>query len=268
MEFGEALKSAQGLVKSLKALTETGLEPAKHAEALDGLAAALRDFLQRLPPAEVEAESRTLAEALESQLSSRREELLREAKSQGIPYRRYEGYDRVGPFKLTYSGKKKLRVELGSEWVEDLEEPRGAELFQKIMALQKQLESRPFDREVFFKQLKTAYRLASEGAADGDGWVPVRRVYACLSLVRNSQVEAFLQQPEKKHFEEYSTVAFVYDLARFGKDSWSSGQDSVQTRTPNMATLSAKGKSFTLPNLVEAEGNGPQLAVLRIRPRE
>jgi len=72
-----------------------------------------------------------------------------------------------------------------------------------------------------------------------------------------------VNKPSTRSFRGYSSAQFVFDLARFGRKDWSSGDETLRGQTPNMNTAAA-GKSLTLPNLDELDKLGHQFALVRI----
>jgi len=215
---------------------------------------------------QLETEINTIQENLAAFKQQRREILLQAAKAAEVPHKRYSDYDRITPFKISYRDKRVI-LEVGSERYKEVEEVDGQRLFEIIQENRALLENEPFDRGVFFHNLKQAYRLAREKLRPPDGWVPIRPLYSYLVLIKHVDLPDFIKKPEAKNFHHYSSSQFVYDLARFGRQEWSYGDEILRTRTPNMVTV-ASGQAVTLPNLNSVESPGPQLAVLKIEKRE
>jgi len=210
----------------------------------------------------LDQEAEVVRKRLEDALEHRRESLLKAARDANLSQKRFGEFDRVGPFKVSYKGKRVL-LELGSEPVTDFEVTDGAETLAKIQQQSAALEAQPFSREEFFRSVRDAIRLARERGKDRDGWVPVRLLHVYVALLRNLQFEDFAKRPGPRTFRDYPSAQFVFDLARFGKTEWSCGDEILRGEPPNMATV-ASGKSVTLPNLLDTEKLGPQLARVRI----
>jgi hypothetical protein len=195
-------------------------------------------------------------------VENQREGLRTAARHANVFQKQFGAFDRIGPFKVSYKGRK-VSLELGSEPLADLEATDGQQAFASIQQILATLEETPFSREDFFRSVKDAIRLAREHGKDRDGWVPVRLLYVYVALLRNLQFDDFAKRPSPRTFREYSSAQFVFDLARFGKIEWSCGDEILRGEPPNMTTA-ASGKSVTLPNLVDMEKLGPQLARVRI----
>jgi hypothetical protein len=264
MDLNAYLKGLQRLVTALKKLHA----PKKPAgddllaeslnQAIDAEKALNLSELRRT----LEHEVKEVRERLETSLDHRRETLLKAARNANLAHKRFGDFDRVGPFKVTYRGKK-VSLELGSESVVDFEAVDGASILTTIQQRLTTLSAEPFSREEFFRILKDALRLARERGKDREGWVPVRLLYGYVALLRNLDFENFVKKPSPRNFRDYTSAQFVFDLARFGQDGWSCGDETLRAETTNMATVSA-GKAMTLPSLNEIETLGHQLARLRI----
>ncbi len=199
---------------------------------------------------------------IDTSLEQRRETLLVESRKAGFLAKRFGDYDRIDIFRVTYRGKK-VRLEVGSELLEEFVESDGLKVLEKIQEERTKLHTSPFKRERFFRLLQYSCFLAQREIGGSDQWVPVRMAYAYLTLLRNLDSESFVKAPTQKKFIAYSTAQFVFDLARFGSTSWSCENYVVRSQTPNMSTVAAK-KAVTLPDLANPDKLGPQLAVLKI----
>jgi hypothetical protein len=269
MQPKDALKHLQELERALKGLSTSASLP--DLKAMDMVGAAL-EAVRELDLAglkkDLDGRRDELEKKLKEELGSRREALLKAAEEAKVPTKRVGDSDRVGLFKVSYPGKK-VRVEIGSEKADELEESDGRKVFARTQELQAGYDAVPFERESFFRQLRRAYRLAlADGAAAEGGFLPIRTVYTYLVVVRQLGDESFVSSPDAKHFTGYTTPQFVYDLARFGKDSWTCGDESVQSRTPSMKTSMAKGKVMFVPKLADPLDPGFQISVLKIEKRE
>ncbi|MBK1644810.1 hypothetical protein CKO25_09140 [Thiocapsa imhoffii] len=211
-------------------------------------------------------EQERVAQELEQALSSRRETLLKAAREQSFPHKRFTDYDYLGPFKVSYKGRMVL-LEVGSERFDRIDEADGASLFKLIRQRAKDLDDAPFVREVFFQTLKDAIRFAKSTGQDQNGQVPIRTLYPLVVLARHSRSESFLKKPEQRSFDDYPLPQFLYDLARFGRDGWRCGEELLRTQTPNMATIS-QGKTLMLPALAAQDGSNHRIAMLWIEKRE
>lgn len=195
-------------------------------------------------------------------IEQRREMILAESKKAGISAKRFQDYDRIDIFKVSYKGKK-VRLEIGSELVEEFDEADGTKVLQKIQEERIKLDSAPFKRERFFQLIQYSCFLAQREAGTGDQWVPIRTVYAYLTLLRNLDSDSFIKNPSLGKYTPYSTAQFVFDLARFGRSNWICENYALKTQTPNMSTVAAK-KAVTLPDLQNPDKLGAQFAVLKI----
>lgn len=199
---------------------------------------------------------------IDKSLGQRRETLLTESRNAGLVSKRFGDFDRIDIFKVSYKGKK-VRLEIGSEPVAEFDESDGARVLERIQDQRTKLEGSPFNRERFFRLLQYSCFLGQQEIKSGDQWVPIRMVFAFLTLLRNLDSPNFIKSPSQKTFAPYSTAQFVYDLARFGRNGWSCENYVVRSQTPNMSTVAAK-KAFTIPDLNNPDKLGAQLAVLKI----
>ena len=264
MDLGRHLKELQRLVGALKKLhaTKKPLSDDHLAEALAEAIAAARLLNLSELLATLEQQARDVAGRIDSAVEHRRENLLKSARARDMPHKRFGDFDRVGPFKVSYKGKK-TRLELGSELALEFEEVDGVKVFERIQQQLEALEKEPLARDELFRTIRDALRIARDRGKDRDGWVPVRSLYVYVALLRNLQFDDFVKRPTARSFREYSTAQFVYDLARFGRRDWSCGDETLRAETPNMATVSA-GKAMTLPSLEEVGKLGLQFARVRV----
>ncbi len=265
MDLKPFLIALQNLSRALRAI-ESSKRPLNDYQLVGALskvsAAAGEINLEDLKRA-VAAEERKISERIGISLEQRRENLLKAAKASNIPNKRFSDYDRIGPTKISYKGKK-VRVEIGSEVLAEFEEADGQKVFERSEKALRALDNEPFEREIFFKAMKDAVRLAKDhGRADRQEWVPIRAVYTYFILLRHLYIDEFSKRPEANKFRKYSRAQFVYDLARFGSKGWSMGDETLRSRTPNMATVAA-GKTMIIPDLKSIEGFGEQISVLKI----
>jgi len=264
MDLNRYLKELQRLSTVLKRLQAPKKPPADHVLAdllSEAIAAEEALNLGDLRPT-LEQQAEDVRKRLETALEHRRESLLISARDAGLAQKRFGDFDRVDLFKVSYRGKKVI-LEIGSEPVVEFEAADGAQILQSIQEQLAILKAQPFSRDEFFRSLRSAIRLARERGKDREGWVPVRLAYLYVALLRNLEFDDFVKKPSARSFRNYTSGQFVFDLARFGQDDWSCGDETLRAESPNMATVSA-GKAMTLPNLKEAETLGPQLARVRI----
>lgn len=266
MEEKNAIRELQVCVQTLRRLTEKGLSIFDREALLMKALSASRTL--ESPPLvamfeKLKAESSgVIAEAL----GTRRESLLKAAQTAGLPTKRLQEYDRVGPFKVLYKGRK-IRLDLGSETAAEVEVADGEEALNLIRKELSALGKDPFDRGAFFKSLRAAYRMIRDAGGTRDGWAPVRSLYACTALTRQMLSEDFMKNPGDKSFRPYSSAQFVYDLAQFGREGWIFDDEILRSQTPNMVSV-ASGKTMSYPNTESAEGPGNPIAVIRIEKRE
>jgi hypothetical protein len=264
MEFTQEIKALQRLITQLKAIQapKRPFNDFQLSEKLHNAYSAAKGITLGDLIASLEGQLNQINQKISVALENRREDLLIAAKDAGTPFKRFSDFDRIGPFKLTYKGRR-VRVELGSETICQLEETEGRKIFNILMQEMENLERTPFNREEFFNTIKEAYNLARIRDEVRDLWAPIRTLYIYVALLRNLQFGDFVKRPEPKKFRDYPTAQFVYDLARFGRKEWSFGGEVLQTQTPNMAT-STVGKTVTLPDLESMTVQGHQFAVLRV----
>jgi hypothetical protein len=267
ISFAAHKKAVDALSRALKPLSGEQVLP------LGDLADALEEASKACAQLDLESMTKDLKEEAEGArlrrekaLASRREDLLKTARDQEYPHKRFSDYDYIGPFKISYKGRTVL-LELGSERFESLSEANGAILFELIRERANGLDREAVPREVFFQTLKDALRLAKAMGHAEDGRVAVRALYPFLVLARHGRSETFLNKPDGRTFKDYPLTQFLYDLARFGRDGWRCGDELLRTQTPNMATIS-QGKTLMLPNLDAQEGTSHRIAVLWIEKRE
>lgn len=199
---------------------------------------------------------------IDKSFEQRREVLLKESRNAGLSSRRFGEYDRIDVFKVSYKGKK-VSLEVGSEPVVAFEEADGSRAFARILEERKKLERSPFERERFFQLLRYSYFLSQQEQKLADQWGPIRKIYSCLTLMRNLDSESFVKTPTSKQFIPYTSAQFVFDLARFGRSGWTCGNHILRSQTPNMSTVAAK-KTMTLPDLDSPDKLGAQIAVIKI----
>jgi hypothetical protein len=267
MDAKKHLKPLLKLTGALKRL-DAPKKPLSDIAALECLDEAIASFhLLDLPSlhSELHAEQQTCKQRVDLTLAKRREALLDAAAKAAVPFKRFQEYDHVGACAVHYHGKEVL-LKVGSVSADKFEAASGEEVFARIQALAKSLNT-PFDRSAFFATLKAAMHLASTLDKSRDGWVAIHRLHACVALVRNAQSPEFAKRVGGKAFAEYPLSAFVNDLARFGEKDWACGSEILRADTPNMATV-GEGKAVTLPNLHDNSKLGHQLARLRIEQKK
>lgn len=263
MEIEKEIKSLSRLVSAIKKLLSAknvaDYERANHLQSVKDLIESLR--IQELT-AYLEQELEQIQSKIEKSLKERREALLLASRNSGIHCKRYGDFDRVDVFKVIYRGRK-IRLELGSEFLIEFQESDGLKVLERIQQEKEKLENSDFSRERFFALLQYSASLAQKENKVLDGWVPINLIYFYVAILRHLDDESFLKNTAPKEFMPYSKAQFVFDLARFGRKEWTCGPYLLRTQTPNMATISAK-KSITLPNLDSVEHLGNQLAVIKI----
>lgn len=267
MSFTQYHKVVGTLARALNAVgKKTNLSELQRADIIKKALKAARAVAFNDLISQLEQQSEELDRGIEETLKQRREDLLRAARDENVPHKRFTDFDRVSVFKITYKGRK-VRLHIGSELLRILEEVDGRKLFEAIQKEASKLESEPFSREEYFEALKIAFSIARSKGQQKDGAVAVKTLYPYVVLARHTQIKQFLNSPGLKRFQEYSTAQFVYDLARFGRKGWSFGNEVISTQTPNMATISA-GKTMTLPILDSVEGSSKPFATLMIKKKE
>ena len=261
MEFLKALDRGRRVSLLLKDPTPDSAADAtarvdKVIKALD--AVGLADFL-----IELRQERERLVEQLESALQHRRELLRRQAKEDGWMAQGFAEYDRVGCFRVSYK-RERVTVHVGSERLAAFVEADGRALFRRLRDLRTQLEEFPFTRASFFGSVKDGIAMGRALGKAREGKVPVRMLHTLVVLCRQHQDSRFLKDPSPKRFKEYPIAQFAYDLARFGQESWSEGNERLVNLPPNMATA-AKGATLSIPAL--QGGREEQLGAIGVQRR-
>jgi hypothetical protein len=265
MDYQETLKKCQNLSKILQRILKAkNQHDTQFIKMLRQALAAAQEFSQEQLPLKLENHIKDLEARTQELLWRRRESLLAAAKEAGLPHKRFDQYDRIGPFKASYRDKKVI-LEIGSEKVREIEEVDGSQLLNVIKESLASLEKEPFNREEFFRLLKHAYYLLKEERKPREGWVPIRQLFPVFVQTRQLANREFMAKPESKHFHPYSRAQFVYDLSRFGRQEWGCNGERVETRTPSMREAQF---AMILPNLESVEKSGPQIAHFRIVKRE
>lgn len=265
MDLKAFLKTLAALSRNLRLLSRIPEAPDEDKlKHLKSAVAVLRSIPLEALTQELEQQERQLDAQREQALQSRREALHGAARERGVSSERYVDHDRVGIFTVRYA-QERVRAALGSETAAEFVEAEGRKVFERLQALKENLDQNPFNREVFFGQLKTAYQLLLRDHPHPEGWVAIRLLHAVLVLVRHATDQDFLKKPQPKSFRDYSSARFVYDLARFGEAGWSCGEERLETRTPNMQTV-MKGHTIALPAL----GGQHEILIadLRVKRRE
>ena len=264
MEIEKVVKDLNRLNTAMKKLAST--KAVSDFERVEQLKKALTES-RTLAMHELAAHLEQLLEQTDSRikksLEERRESLLQASRTAEIQCKRFGDFDRIDIFKVTYKGKK-IRLEVGSETVNEFQESDGSMILARIQEERRKLQNVPFFRERFFQILQYSCLLAQREKKDWDGWVPVRLLYSYVAILRHLDSEAFMKDPAPKRSVAYSSAQFVFDLARFGRTGWTCGDHALRTQTPNMTTVSAK-KAVTLPDLDVVDKLGPQFAVMKIR---
>ena len=204
-----------------------------------------------------EASIREQSEAL----AARREALHRLAKGSDWNVRRLKDYDFIGCFHVKYR-RERVTVRLGSEVLSSFDEADGTKLFFRLQDEKKRLDGFPFVREDFFRSIRGAMQLARIQQKDQDGKVQIRTLYPLVVLVRQSLDDVFIKRPVSKSFAEYPMAQFIYDLARFGNESWATREGRLRSQGPNMASI-IRGATVTLPTFDGRDGD--QIGVVWIQ---
>jgi hypothetical protein len=265
MDLKQIVRELSQLSRKLSALSKISADrESGRLKAMRSALAALRALSLDAVRQELEAEESSLQGSVVFALDRRREMLHAAAKEMEVPSKRYSDYDRVGIFTVSYADVR-VRVKVGGELVEEFPEVDGRKLFERLQEFRRALESSPFERELFFRQLKSAYTLLNRERPASEGWVSIRELYAYLVLIRNTAERDFIRSPDPRNFRRYSSAQFVFDLARFGAGGWICGAERLQSRTPNMRTV-LEGQTMMLPGF---EGSDqPPIADLRVGSTE
>ena len=260
-DFLKALDRGRRVSLSLKDPTPDSAADAaarvdKAIKALE--AVGLTDFL-----VELRQERERLVDQVESDLQHRRELLRRQAKGDGWMAQGFADYDRVGCFRVSYK-RERVTVHVGSERLAAFVETDGRALFRRLCDLLTQLEEFPFTRASFFGSVKDGIAMGRALGKAREGKVPVRILHTLVVLCRQHQDGRFLKDPSSKRFRDYPIAQFAYDLARFGQESWSEGDERLVNLPPNMATA-AKGATLSIPAL--QGGSEHQLGAIGVQRR-
>ncbi len=213
---------------------------------------------------ELVAELRRECEALRAQhdtsLQSRLEKLLQAARASNVPAEPGARSVRVDIFRVELEGAT-ASISLGGAKVERAKETDGDKLFARLRKIREGLDQSPFNREDFFKLLKSSYASCRRGSAT-DEFVPVRELHRELMLERARQSEAFRRSPEPKNVPAYPLHQFVFDLARFIQKGVGVGEERLVTTVPSMRE---SANTVFIPNLDHPLGNETPAARLAIK---
>ena len=260
--MSDTLKTLERACKQIAAVVKRqGISLNEAISVRDKAIAALQTLIDATLP-KLKQERDSLIDHRAVVFQRRRECLRRFAEEANWVVTRRESYDYVGCFKVSYR-QERVTVDVGSEMHERIDEVDGSKLFKYLDQTRSDLDGINFDRELFFRTLKDAISLARIRGLDRDGKVPIRKLYPVIVLVRQSLDDRFLKLPVQKYFSEYSTAQFVYDIARFGRHSWSVGSERLATQPPNMDTVK-RGGSMTLPWIDEHKRRNTQIGALWI----
>ena len=185
---------------------------------------------------ELRQERERLLEQVESDLRGRRELLRREAKEGGWKPQVFADYDRVGCFRVSYK-QERVTVKLGTERLAAFVEADGRALFRRLRGLLTQLEEYPFNRASFFGSVKDAIAMGRALGEAREGKVPVRTLHPLVVLCRQRRDSRFLKEPSSRRFSDYPITQFAYDLARFGQEGWSEGNERLVNLPPNITSV-------------------------------
>ncbi len=194
-------------------------------------------------------------------LQERREKLLQSARDEGEPFRGDTRTVRVGIFDVTFEGESVV-VGLGGVEIERTKEVDGKRLFQRLRTLRKSLEEIPFNREDFFRQLKTSYATC-RGRKPANEFVAICDLHCELVLERARNTPAFRKRPGPKNVPAYPLHQFVFDLARFIQKGVAVREERLVTRTPSMRE---SRRPVSIPNLdhpLQNETTATMLAIQR-----
>ena len=209
----------------------------------------------------IEREASEVRERMETNLQSRREKL-HQAAGAGQWHAQIGGqYDRIDIFQVEYEGATAV-VKLGGVPCERVKEVEGEKLFARLKQLKAGLEKSPFQREVFFRQLKGAYGTCCRTSGTGDEFVPLREVHREMVLERARGSERFRKSGEAKSIEGYSLAQFVFDLARFVREGVTVGEERVVMPTPSMRE---SREAIHIPNLEHPTSSEVTAARLAIK---
>lgn len=266
MDYNLSLKKCKQLTDILKKIQKKNQQPpdADFLQLLRQARTAAQAFQDEDLANQLAAEEERLTNHLAELVERRREALLRAAREANWPWRRFEGYDRLIPFKVEYHTNK-VRFKVGSETYKEIQEADGAVLFQRLQEAAAALAQEPFQREEFFRLLRVAYEVVRQASLQTDDWVHIRQLYPTFVLVRQTANQRFMSRPEGKNIQPYSAAQFVYDLSRFGQHGWSCQGYRLETRTPSMREAP---QAMILPDLTSVEQMGPQIAHIRILKQE
>ena len=134
MSFASYIKSLEALLRAIKPLAQnTDMSDMEREAALDKALSAAKVLDVNAIVVELQSQIDTAKHTLETALTRRREELHIAAKVNGVPNKRFSEYDFIGPFKISFKGRK-VQIDVGSERVAEIQEPDGARLFEIIKA--------------------------------------------------------------------------------------------------------------------------------------
>ncbi|MBM4289397.1 MAG: hypothetical protein FJ135_14855 [Deltaproteobacteria bacterium] len=266
MDYQVSLQKCQQLTNILKKIKQKSQQP-PDADFLKLLRQALT-AAQALQEENIAVQLSAVMEALERQLTEltehRREALWVAAREAAWPCKRFDRFDRLLPLEVEYQPTK-VRLKVGSETYQEVQELDGARLFHRVKEAAEKLAQAPFQREEFFRLLHAAYAFVRQTSSRSDDWLHIRQLYPTMVLLQQTMNQEFMKQPEGRQFRSYPSAQFVYDLSRFGQEGWSCRGYKLETRTPSMRETA---QAMILPNLASVEQPGPQIAHLHIVKQE
>jgi hypothetical protein len=245
------------LEKLVDALKKADKVSASESDTLGLLASALSSLdgfdVSRARQAILERQT-LVREALEQQISARRQELEQAARAAGLPFRRLSASDRVGSFSVDYSSRK-VKLSVGSEELVTFDETSGSKVLERIVAEQDRLNALLIPRERFFKVLKTAFAMARADGKVSDGKAKIKELFPYIAVARQLTSDAFRKKPSAKSYLDYSLAMLAYELSKFGdsEQGWACGSERLSNQGPAMST---QQEAVVLP---DATGNPVQV---------
>lgn len=242
------IKQFEKLVETLKKVDRAAAGDGDAFTLIDGALSAL-GALDLQPAKQVVLDRQSsFRQAVEQQLSNRRQDLENSAREAGLTYRRSSKSDRVSVFGVDYSNRK-VKLTIGSEELTSFEEINGSKVVQRITAELARLNDSLLSRDQFFKVMKASFALARSDGKVSDGKAKIRELFPYIAVSRQLTSDAFRRKPSAKSYVDYSLAMFAYELSRFGEheQGWAYGGERIFNQGPAMST---QHEAVVLPDAI------------------
>ena len=229
--------------------------------SLDKVIDVLRPIVDILST--LDTQRAALTKERDETLNARRERMHQAAQEAGWAAKRLKDYDYVGCFRVNYR-QERVTLRIGSEVLSTFDETDGDRLVTRLQDEKRKLDEFPFIRTEFFQSIKGAIHVARVQGKDRDNKIPIRILFPLVVLVRQSFDNRFVSRPVHSSFTEYPMAQFIYDLARFGRESWTCRDERLRSQVPNMVSI-GRGHTVALPSLDGDGSGGEQIGLVWIQ---